>query len=278
MKRCCDQPVGELIALYEMDALDDDQQVVFMDHLIECEYCYDQVYSLEPVMAVFRDHRAAARLAGMTQPMAAPPQVLLVATPKRFWNWQALAVAFSVLLIIGVGWFYLSFRSHTPEAVKTARNGEPSLTRTAEELGRNLEIPKPLFTAPQERIILRNPTAKTFIEAMAAYDRDDFASAIQQLQPLSELEADNAAEVKFYLGVSLLMVGRSQEAVASLKQAVELSAGSQLESRRFYLSLALLKSDQPDLALAELNAVITMAGEHRAEAERLRQRVSEINK
>jgi tetratricopeptide (TPR) repeat protein len=61
MMPCTNETVGELIALYEFGALKGRQLEAFLDHLIECQFCYDEVYRLEPFMTRFRRHREAVQ-------------------------------------------------------------------------------------------------------------------------------------------------------------------------------------------------------------------------
>jgi tetratricopeptide (TPR) repeat protein len=64
-----------------------------------------------------------------------------------------------------------------------------------------------------------------------------------------------------------------QDAISSLKRAVQLGAEAQRENAHYYLALAYLKVNQPAQALSELDAVIEINGEHRSPAESLKQQV-----
>ena len=279
MRGCSNKEVGELITLYESDALEHDQRAVFLDHLIDCEYCYDQVYSMEPIMAAFRGHRAAARREKLGQAFTPIRQVAPVSKPRRSWLPLPLAAALAMLLIVFAGSLYLFLpERQTDGALVGEVSGPHSGGESGGSLRQNIEIPKPPYTAPSDHVVLRKPKTKAFDSAMSAYERGDYAAAIEQLETLSELETYDAADVKFYLGVSLLLAGRSQDAIKTLKQAVELSTGPLLESSHYYLSLAYIKSDQPQQALAELDAVIASAGEHQSDAERLKRQVAETMK
>ena len=103
-----------------------------------------------------------------------------------------------------------------------------------------IEIPKAPYTPPSESVILRKKN-KAFYHAMEAYQENDFRSAIEQLETISELEPYGAADVKFYLGVSLLLAGRNRDAIAPLEQSVESAVGPLRESSHYYLALAYLK-------------------------------------
>ena len=279
MEGCTNKQIGEWIALYEMGGLEDDTQVAFLDHLLECEYCYTQVYSLEPVMTAFRSHRTAAQHARASQPFAAIDQFLPAPKPRRFWNlvWRPvpLAAAFSLLIAVAVGALYLSLHNRQTPVVDVAQSSNPG--DAGNFPWQSIEVPKPVYTPPGEQVVLRNPTAKAFARAMAAYQENDFASAIEQLKISNELEP-GSPEVNFYLGTALLLIGESKDAIPPLRQAVELSTGARLESSLYYLALAYLKNNQPPQALAELEAVIRMTGQHQAAAEKLKQQVSDSTK
>lgn len=139
-------------------------------------------------------------------------------------------------------------------------------------LWEDITVPKAPYTPPTERVILRGPGA-AFNRAMALYQQNDFAGAVEQLDPLSELDSDNAAEVKFYLGVSLLMIGRNQDAITPLRQAAQSSVDPRRESCHYYLALAYLKCDYRDQALDELNGVIEANGAHRSAARELQRQI-----
>ena len=139
-------------------------------------------------------------------------------------------------------------------------------------LWEDITVPKAPYTPPTERVVLRGPGA-AFNRAMALYQQNDFAGAVEQLEPLSELESDNAAEVKFYLGVSLLMTGRNQDAITPLRQAAQSSVGPRRESSHYYLALAYLKCDYRDQALDELNGVIEANGAHNSAARELQRQI-----
>jgi Tetratricopeptide repeat len=277
MKPCSNRRAGEWIALHEMGALGDDQQAIFLDHLVECEYCYNQVYSLEPVMATFRRHRLATRHVG--QPAALRARRLPALWPARWASFLPLTAAFAILLIVAVGVFYRFSQRRAPEAPKLARSDAPALTGEAgRRLRDGLEIPKASYLPPKEPIALRQPAARAFNTAMAAYQKNDYHAAIEQLETLDELQPDNPAEVKFYLGVSLLLAGRSPEAIRPLQAAAELSSGPSLESSRYYLALAYLKSDHLPQALAALDSVVAMNGERQFAAERLKVQIAEASR
>jgi tetratricopeptide (TPR) repeat protein len=266
--KCTDKRIGMWIGSYEMGALEGDEQSIFLEHLIQCEYCYNQVYSIEPFMTAFRDHRAAARRGEVFRSFAVLEQVPASRSPIRMWRLMPVMAALSLVLAISVLVFYFSNRD------QGAGGGDLAAAATP---WKDTEIPKAPYTPPHKSITLRE-NDKAFERAMAAYQENNFSSAIEQLETLSELRLEGTAEVKFYLGVSLLLTDRSQEAILPLRQSVQSSVGLLREKGHYYLALAYLKSNQPQHALTELDAAIEMNGAHRSSAESLKEQVSSLTR
>jgi len=280
--RCTDRQIGRLIGLYEFGALDKEEQRAFLDHLIECEYCYGQVYSLEPITTAFRNHRSAARSGELRQYSEIDHHSVagnLSLVPKPLWTWHSIPVAALLMLTLIVGGWVLYVYLRSPEAVKLAAGGGP----TPETSGQNssqlekIDVPKAKYTPPKEGVTLRRPN-KAFDRAMVSYQQNDFAGAIEQLETLSELEPSSEAEVNFYLGVSMLLVGRSQDAITPLKRSVKSIDGVPHETSHYYLALAYLKRNQPEQAIAELDAVIEMNGTYRSAAKKLKQQMFDMSR
>lgn len=124
--------------------------------------------------------------------------------------------------------------------------------------------------APEEELVFRSgdeaPPPAAFAAAMSSYARGDYAAAEAELSRFLATHPGHA-EAGFYRGVSLLMLGRPDEAKPLLKSAA-VSSRPPAEAR-WYLGLALLKSGDAAAALAELDAVGRVQGKHRAEAARL---------
>jgi hypothetical protein len=265
MKRCTNRRIGKWIGAYEFSALSEEERKVFSDHMIECEYCHSQVYSLDPIMTAFRDHRSAAR-AGEVDQSVTLRKLLPFREPNRVWY---SIPAFAMLLAVFIlgGWLVYN-AARAPGSASPGNGVEPTIASVWE----NLEVPKAAYTPTSPDVSLRKPSS-AFESAMAAYQQNDFARAIEQLETLSEMEPDNAPEVNFYLGVSLLLVGRSQDAISPLKKALRFTNDMQSESRHYYLALAYLKRDEPQQAMVELDAVIGMGGEYGPTAKGLKQQI-----
>jgi len=50
MKNCIDEKVGDLIAAFEAQILDDDDRILFEKHLKVCEFCLDSLVEMVPII------------------------------------------------------------------------------------------------------------------------------------------------------------------------------------------------------------------------------------
>jgi tetratricopeptide (TPR) repeat protein len=280
MRKCTDNRIGEWIGLYEFGGLDGPELEAFLDHLIQCEYCYDQVYSMAPVSTAFQRRRTAAQAAGLDQALANGADVGRGPAPSwfaAFWvNRLALAGASMFLMVCAllVGLYLTVGPSEredrggsTPQEIAAGDKTYP---------WKDLDIPKAAYFPQDQGVVLRKP-GRPFVLAMAAYQENRFGEAIEQLETLTEIEPTNA-DVKFYLGVSRLLIGRYQEAKAPLKEAAPLGTGVEREKCHYYLALAYLKTNQPRLAVPELEAVIQMNGDYRMPAEELKEQALVVDR
>lgn len=274
--KCTNRQIGYLITRYELGALDESEREVFVDHLIQCEYCHNEVYSMAPFMRPLRERREAVLRGEVSGDWAAVPRTGLP-HQSPLWLRRPLLAAAGLLVALGAG--LLVFYLVRPLPVRDVTEQSPVIAPATEvateppSVWRDWPIPPAPYTPPPERPVLRGVESGTAFErAMAAYQQNHFAAAAEQLEVVSRLEPEHA-EAHFYWGVSLLLAGRSEDAIEPLRQAVRLSAGAQRESSHYYLALAYLKTNRPQQALAELEAVIEMNEDHRAEAEKLRQRI-----
>ena len=268
--KCTDKKIGHLIALHEFGALDGPDEQAVRDHLVDCEYCYSQVYSLEPVMEVFRNHRTAARRTrAVEEEYRNRRQAGWFSRVLGFWQ-GIPALAAVCVLIAASSWAIYSIVMSSKTG--GANNGNIATNRSPWE---DLQIPKAPYS--ESNLTLRNP-GRGFEHAMAAYQANDFAAAAEQLETLQELGPSNAAEVDFYLGVSLLLIGRDEDSIPHLERALESSGGARREAGHYYLALAFAKVNRPQQAILEIDRAIEMNGEYQAAARALREQILDVTK
>jgi tetratricopeptide (TPR) repeat protein len=274
MNPCTNKSIGEWIGLYEFGALDDPELNLFKGHIIECEYCFDQVFSLEVFGTAFRTHREVERRARPVRHAERAGSSRLRWVLDSLWLRPAPAAA-GALLLLTIAILTTVYVGGWRPGKKSASTGDLAVG-TARAPFDDLQIVKAAYKPPRAGVILRTPR-RDFDRAMAAYLSDDLPRAIQILRAVSDLDPDGASEAKFYLGVSLLVVGRSEDAILPLKQASNLQDEIERENTLYYLALAYLKTNQPQQALPELEAVVQANGAHREDAQRLIQRIAEVS-
>ncbi len=198
--------------------------------------------------------------------MNAPPETL-----RRFGRrWLAAAAVLAVALLSGL-WIARQRRaSPPPPSVPEAAVPGPA------NPWKDLPVASATYrpAAPEDELVFRSgdaasPTA-AFAAAMAPYGRGDPAAAEAELARFLAAHPGHT-EASFYRGVSLLMLGRPDEARALLESAA--ASSHPPAEARWYLALALLKSGDASAALLELEAVGSTQGPHRAEAAELSEEV-----
>jgi hypothetical protein len=243
--------------------------------LIECDYCYNQVYTLEPFTNAFRQHREATQRGEVDQDVAVVQETIGETAVLPLWLRKPALAAAAVLVGISavVSILYLtesrSGSISTPPLDQTAR---PTGVEDARSPWRNVKIPQ-AACMPPAKWKFRDATAAGFNQAMKNYQEGRFGEAADQLLALDQLDGRGVSEIQFYLGVSLLLADRYEEAIGSLTRAAELSVGQRQQDSHYYLALAYLKTNRPRQAMDELSIVAAQKGDHQAEAKKLKQQL-----
>jgi tetratricopeptide (TPR) repeat protein len=173
---------------------------------------------------------------------------------SRTWVPRAALIAAS-LLIIALGAWLVS-TSEPPRRI-----GSVTIAKAAHPLA-----------GKDEELVWRGEESEAremFDRAMRAYDEDDFSRSSALLARSLELEPDHA-DARFYLGVSLLLLGRAGEAIPALDAAARGSAGALHDEARWYLALAAVRAGDRDRARRVLDELIADGGGRRADARKLR--------
>ena len=53
--RCTDKKLGRLLLLYEFDKLSDEDRQKFEFHVMECDFCFQNIHSLAPVVSLMKE-------------------------------------------------------------------------------------------------------------------------------------------------------------------------------------------------------------------------------
>ena len=257
-------PHPELLFARQSEALDAELRSRLDAHLSTCAACRqlaDDVDSLdlsEPDAAV--EQRVLARLGGTTR------------TGKSA---GLLALAAGLLLASGVGvtWWYS--RTVTPVAER------PSASQAVAESPQVPEASTPvaalwIITPAPVRVPLSSlgvprggdgPGADglALVEALAPYQLGDYVAAIARLSAVVR-DFPESGEAHFYLGVSQLMAGQAEPAIASLDiAATRLPAARQAEAE-WYRATAEQRAGRTDQARSRVRALCARPGDFHAQA------------
>jgi hypothetical protein len=271
---CLDEQ--QIMAFYS-GRLGESEMEMIRDHLAACSTCLELV----------RD--AQQFLQAMGEPTQATPAALASTSTlpwyvrhhrELFFSAAALVITVSVGLLLGRGWRVEAPAEQQAETPSSPSSPTPGLR---ENPWRDLKIAKAEYTSavvPPDDLtwrggganVPRSPKLSPFAQAMRPYDRNDFAEAEQRLAQFLEQNPGHA-QAHFYRGVSLLLLGRTAEAIASLQTAIKHGPGGVSEEAHWYLALAYLKTGEPSKALGHLDAVVETSGKHHPQALQLRQQV-----
>lgn len=196
---------------YVAGSLSPEEAEAFEEHLLECESCREEVRLAETIREALLEDEPPAR--------GELPAWLRIAA--------ALAMVTSLVLVAIV--------------LVPGDDVDPGLA----ELGRVVQAPVYLGTS------VRAPEGRPdslFADAMDVYVAEDYAVAVDGLRATLAAGGDEPP-VHFFLGASLLMIDRPEEAAEAFA-AVEAAGDSPyLDEARFYRAKALLRQGDADAAL-----------------------------
>ena len=257
----CDEVVnGEIVEKYVLDDLRDETRNAFERHYFECGRCFELLQTYQAIQAELARTREAAE----------------TEAPRKSWGWLwtwAPAMAVVVMAVsVGVMLRPLPEIPDVPTTPPSSGGTQPATPPAPsppaswpliEQLAR---VDPPVYVA--SRLRSTDEATARFNEAMAQYQRRNWAAAIPGLEAASKLDPE-AAHIAFFLGVSHLLAGQPRLAITELRQTIALGESPYLEEAHFYLAKAHLQTRNIDDAIEELERTIQLAGERRREARQL---------
>ncbi len=136
---------------------------------------------------------------------------------------------------------------------------------------RNLWTPTPHPYVPAD--LRELPGDGEFQAAMESYEAGQFAQAVAGLQKARDLAPEDPV-IRFYLGVSSLMIDRPRPAIEELERAVSIEPASPLY--RWYLALAHLEAGEREPVEARLQEIAAAGGEYSAPAQELLEKLTDL--
>jgi tetratricopeptide (TPR) repeat protein len=249
----------EVVERYLTGSLDPEERESFEEHYFACEQCF----------AALQVHRAL-----QAELSASAPQIRAMPAPNpTAWRWTAAMVtaAVVILAVLGIRWGMKPLLSPSAPPTQGRQPGPagPSLAELA-------RFDPPSYTSAVLRGA-QDEAMRKFRVAMKNYQRGDYARAISGLREAAKLNPKDAGAL-FFLGVSYLLSGQTDEGIAALQQSVALGNTPYLEEAHHYLAKAFLRKGDPAAARRELEEVVRLEGDHEDEARRLLQQLAALGK
>ncbi len=269
IERCCSPDLGELLAAYELGLLPAEDRLRFEEHLAGCSACLEELYEMSPVATALSSEpgRIAARLAEAgvepgADPAPSPWRGLRILGSPRFYVPALAAAAILLALLMPFG------SDDTPEFGKLAMlEALPYV---------------PIDTRP----VGHSEAELRFTEGMTNYIAGRYGQAAGQLNEAlrlaespREVDWDGIGQARLYLGVSLLLADRPDQARHALEPLTTSPIRILRERARWYLAQAHLLRGDPEGALVPLAALadssIAYAERARAQLDLLRPELGE---
>jgi tetratricopeptide (TPR) repeat protein len=221
----------EIIEKYLTGRLDGAELEEFEVHYFGCSKCREKLQVSRLLQEKLWEQGEK------TRPQAQEPHRVL--TGRRAWAISAAAMA---LVVAGVAlWWQYTRSDRAPAGPEETSSSLIMLAR----------IEPPLYVSPALRGA-EDEAAERFRLGMIHYRDGRYGEAITDLRAAAGLHP-NGANVRFFLGICLLLTEKTDEGIEELKATIGLGDSGYLEEAHFYLAKAFLGKGNVGSAKEELN-------------------------
>ena len=271
----CDRAAREeVFESYLADRLSEEDRAAFEEHYFGCARCFDELQTLQGIRDVL------SHGGGQSERN----------TARRLRGWApALGLAATVVLATGA---MLWMRSPTPPG--PPESAQPQLQSPATSSERPVPSESEPAVSPKSSLAeltrvqpppyqplrlrgLPDEATTRFLSGMEHYRKADYGAAVTDLRAAAALDSE-ASHIRFFLGISQLMVGQDAAGIERLRATIALGDSPYLEEAHFNLAKALLRRKDFGAAEAQLKALIQLRGSKGAEAGRLLTQIQELKK
>jgi RNA polymerase sigma-70 factor (ECF subfamily) len=259
----CDRFLAEEVPeRYLTGVLTDADRDAYEEHFFTCNRCFGELQTMRALRAELRDRAL----------MEGPSPVRRIVKPV--WAWTAAAAA---LILAAAALFVVARIRTVPDRTAETTPTHPAgadagvTDRTATKIDELTRVDPPKYIAMTLRSVDRSRAV--FDEAMTAYTDGRYPDAIRGLEAFHSSHPSEAT-ASFYLGVSLLMMNRNNEAIVALHAAERDS--SYAGDARFLLTKALLRTGEREAALRLLDTIARANGPRAADARGLQRAVTAL--
>lgn len=239
MDRC---PPPDLLRAWSEEVLPESAAEVVSAHVESCAICSTLKQDL-----------------GLLEPAAPTREQLRRAReriPRRlgFSGWLRPVPVFAAIAVAALGlWAIRALTGRSSNIAHTPPAAAPpplqiAITKAPVEIAPNMLM---AYRGQSDKTM---PTSDQWTQALAAYQKDDFARAADDLRGIEEKYPD-FADGHFYRGVALLLLNRDAEAVPSLEKAAQLAKDERLLEAEWYLGAALARQGRAAEAAKQWQAV-----------------------
>ena len=282
---CKNPQIGKLIAHYEAGLLDDADCSRFEEHLLECDFCVEEVERMYPVATALLANREAIRQGlaqdgitfdalrerlapatrskqrrGVFAPIREQVLGLREALRRPPVLWTAVGTAAAMILLV-VTFQFVGRPNESP----ADRRWVPFLSFQALPYEGSLTLRGEGAVAGKE----------DFDQGMEAYLQADYKRAAKYLKQAVG-KSSGQAEWWLYLGVCSYLQRDAKQAIASLGRADGLAQGSLKFRARWFLAQAYLLTADRDRAEPLLEWIVTQKRDYCKDASELLNRVREL--
>jgi len=241
----------ETIEAYLGGLLAADERTAFEQHAFGCSRCLERLQVLRTLQAeLWEQSDLAIAKAPIRRPVLA-----------RRWSF-ASAAALALLLIGAALWWQLD---RLP-GKRFERAGGSSALMALSAFEPPAYLPLALRGGEDE-------AAELFRTGMEYYTAGRFEKTIEDLRTAETLNP-KASNILFFLGVSYLLTGETDQGISRLEKAASLGDPVYADEARFYLAKGWLRKGDMDKARIELETVATSGSRLAEEAARLLEQIA----
>lgn len=279
MTRCIDEKLGQLITLYELNQLGEKERLRFEEHLLECDFCLQELKGMNAIIFTLRENGAAIleELQGEGLGFDSQKQEWLnLARAERFKKTN-LALLWIRISDIIKGW------GRPKELIPAAIVAMililllilPPVPRPENPYTSLLAFDKIPYRQMQLRTVPAAEGQQWFEAGMDEYLHDNFKGAISQLKRAVK-NSPGDGTWWLYLGVSYYLDHQAQPAIEALTEADRLTEYSLKNRAQWYLAQAYLLAGQAEAAIPLLDSLAHRMMEYAPEADSLLMKVKSV--
>jgi hypothetical protein len=282
MNGCTNEELGRLMTRYEAGQLSDEERDRFEEHLLDCDFCFQELKQMAPFMSAIQRHRVALidslhrdgiSFESLKEDLLASHHTKRIPYRKR---WESIAQIFENLLrprvwgpAIGVVAVVVLFLLITPFS------GNPYLDHlSVEKLSFN-ELHG--YEATHLRGGNVSEADSLFLLGMDDYLANNYKGAIGKIEDALEIAPDKG-NWWLYLGVCYYLDHKANPAIEALTMADSLTQFYNKERARWYLAQAYLLKKDSQKAVPLLEWIVAQNRIYAEKADTLLKAVQSIDR